>query len=138
MDTEKLDQIEDNELLWKEYKLHIELFNSYLTTCLLINVFYYAFAGGLLSVYFNSNKSKFIFSLICLFLLGVFLLCVFYETKSKIGIYGDYIIYLAKKLDFRFVHIKPKTLVHTANNVTYMMLGNLLCLFILFIVAVYA
>ncbi len=137
MAMDKTEQTESLDILWKEYKLHIDLFNSYLTTCLIINIFYYAFAGGLLSCFFNSDKARYIFSLSSLFILGLFYLGVFHQTTYKIKIYGDYISYIAKKLNIRFVHIKPATLIHTANVVTYMMYGNLFILLVLFVIEVF-
>lgn len=127
---------ENKDMLWNEYKLHIELFNSYLSLCLKVNIFYYAVTCALLSFYFESDNTKFVFSLAYLFGLGAFLLCVFFETKSKIDIYGDYVVYIAKVIGVRFIHIKPRTLVQVAKTVIAIMIANLICLFILFVIHV--
>jgi len=132
-----MDNQEDKELLWHEYKLHIELFNSYLTTCLIINIFYYAFTGAMLSYYFKSDPSKFLVSIVYLFVLGGFLLCIFFETKSKLVVYGDYVYFIAKKIGIKFIHVKPTTLIQFAKAVTFMMICNLIGLFVLFFVQVF-
>ena len=47
----------DRELLWRQYKTHIDLYKSYLDLVIKFNVFYYAITGGILS-YFFTNKAE--------------------------------------------------------------------------------
>jgi|GEM_PF-1062205 len=44
------------EILWRQYQLHIELYEHYLDLTLKFNVFYYAVTGAILSFYVT-NKS---------------------------------------------------------------------------------
>lgn len=42
-----------DELLWKQYSLHVDLYKFYLELVVKVNVFYYAITGGILSFYFS-------------------------------------------------------------------------------------
>lgn len=41
------------ELLWKQYALHVDLYKFYLDLTIKVNVFYYAVTGAILSYYFK-------------------------------------------------------------------------------------
>lgn len=43
----------DNDKLWKEFNIHIDLYKHHLALVLKFNIFYYAVTGGLLSFYFS-------------------------------------------------------------------------------------
>jgi hypothetical protein len=43
-----------DDLLWKQYCLHVDLYKFYLEIAMKVNVFYYAITGGILSFYFNN------------------------------------------------------------------------------------
>ena len=55
----------DNDSLWKQYHLHIDLYKHYLDLALKFNMFYYAVTGAILSFYFSQADVSLIrFSLI--------------------------------------------------------------------------
>jgi len=43
----------DDDKLWKEYNIHIDLYKHYLELVLKFNIFYYAITGAILSFYFS-------------------------------------------------------------------------------------
>jgi hypothetical protein len=43
------------DLLWKQYELHVGLYKHYLELALKFNVFYYAATGAILSYYFSKT-----------------------------------------------------------------------------------
>jgi hypothetical protein len=43
------------DVLWKQYKLHVDLYKEYLELVLKFNVFYYAVTGAILSFYFTNK-----------------------------------------------------------------------------------
>jgi hypothetical protein len=55
----------NNDLLWKQYELHIDLYKHYLELVIKFNVLYYAITGAILSFYFSQDNLDIIrFSLI--------------------------------------------------------------------------
>jgi hypothetical protein len=48
-----------DDLLWKQYCLHVDLYKFYLEIAIKVNVFYYAITGGILSFYFSNPKEQF-------------------------------------------------------------------------------
>lgn len=48
--------MDDRELLWKQYQLHVDLYRSYLELVLKLNLFYYAITGAILSFYFAHTE----------------------------------------------------------------------------------
>ena len=55
----------DNDLLWRQYELHIDLYKHYLKLVIKFNVLYYAITGAILSFYFSQENVDIIrFSLI--------------------------------------------------------------------------
>lgn len=45
-----------DDLLWKQYALHVDLYKFYLDLTIKINVFYYAVTGAILSYYFQHPR----------------------------------------------------------------------------------
>ena len=43
------------EVLWKQYELHVKLYKHYLSLVLKFNIFYYAVTGAVLSFYFTNS-----------------------------------------------------------------------------------
>jgi len=43
----------DNDILWKQYALHVDLYKFYLDLAIKVNVFYYAITGAILTYYFQ-------------------------------------------------------------------------------------
>lgn len=69
----------DNELLWKNYNLQVELYRSYLELALKVNIFYYAITGAILSYYFAhieepSVKLALLLPFLMSLALGIFLI----------------------------------------------------------------
>lgn len=52
--------VDNPELLWRQYQLHIDLYRSYLELLLKFNLFYYAVTGAILSYYFAHQKEPLI------------------------------------------------------------------------------
>jgi hypothetical protein len=47
-----------DDLLWKQYCLHVDLYKFYLEIAVKVNVFYYAITGGILSFYFGNPQEQ--------------------------------------------------------------------------------
>ena len=74
--------MDDKQILWNRYEMHIDLYKKYIDIVLKINLFYYGITGALLSFYFTKNGNGsaieyslllpilFSFSLIALFIFG--------------------------------------------------------------------
>ena len=45
------------DILWKQYELHVNLYRDYLKLILEFNVFYYAVTGAILSFYFSNTAN---------------------------------------------------------------------------------
>ena len=52
--------MDDKELLWKQYELHISLYKSYLELIVKVNIFYYAVTGAIISYYFTHADDQLI------------------------------------------------------------------------------
>lgn len=126
---------DNNEVGWKDYELHMNLFKNYLILCLNINLFYYGITGAILSFYFNNshNNSLIIFSLALPFIIGLGLICLFFNTKKRIESSTPYIFSLAKSIGITFVHIDPKMLVQIFKGVIMIMIITQIGIFSLFI-----
>ena len=46
----------DEELLWKQYQLHIDLHKFYIDATIKLNAFHYAITGAILSFYFTRSE----------------------------------------------------------------------------------
>lgn len=74
------------DILWKQYELHVGLYKEYLNLTLKANVFYYAATGALLSFYFSKpNIAWMKYSLLLPLLMSVMLslLFVYGAWKAK-------------------------------------------------------
>lgn len=47
-----------DDLLWKQYALHVDLYKFYFDLTIKINVFYYAITGAILSYYFQHGGDR--------------------------------------------------------------------------------
>ena len=45
-----------DDILWKQYELHVELYKHYLKLLLEFNIFYYAATGAIVSYYFSNPE----------------------------------------------------------------------------------
>lgn len=64
--------MDKNELLWKQYELHVNLYRGYLELALKMNIFYYAITGGILSYYLANREEELVkWSLLLPILMGL-------------------------------------------------------------------
>jgi hypothetical protein len=49
--------MDERQLLWNRYSLHIEMYQKYLDTVVKLNLFYYGITGAIISFYFT-NKAN--------------------------------------------------------------------------------
>ncbi len=49
--------MDERQLLWNRYSLHIEMYQKYLDTVLKLNLFYYGITGAIISFYFSNNAN---------------------------------------------------------------------------------
>ena len=47
----------DQEILWRQYSLHVDMYKFYLDLAIKINVFYYAVTGIILAYYFQNPSN---------------------------------------------------------------------------------
>jgi hypothetical protein len=73
------------DILWKQYELHVGLYKEYLNLLLKFNVFYYAATGALISYYFsNQNKSPWMkYSLLFPVLMSIGFAFLFFYGASQ-------------------------------------------------------
>lgn len=71
--------MDDRQLLWNRYEMHIDLYKKYLDVVLKANFFYYGITGAILSFYFsqNGNAGLIEYSLIMPILFGVGFVVIF-------------------------------------------------------------
>lgn len=71
--------MEDRELLWKRYSLHVDLYKFYFDLVVKLNMFYYGITGALISYYFTSGSNRTISELSLIFplLMGIGLVIFF-------------------------------------------------------------
>ena len=93
--------MDEKELLWKQYKLNVSLYKSYLELAIKINIFYYAITGGILSFYFASQDKGFIkYSLVFPLVMSVALAGFFIFGAERARITRREIFSLRDKLGF--------------------------------------
>jgi hypothetical protein len=81
--------MEEKQLLWNRYSIHIDLYQKYMDIVLKINLFYYGITGALLSFYFsnNGNNSTIEYGLILpiLFSFGLIFLFAFADKSLSVS-----------------------------------------------------
>jgi hypothetical protein len=50
--------MEDKQLLWNRYSMHIDLYQKYLDVAIKLNLFYYGITGAILSFYFSQKSNN--------------------------------------------------------------------------------
>ena len=96
-----MDDISEKELLWRQYKMYIDLFKYYLELTLKFNFIYYAITGAILSFYFSQSDISIIkYSLIFPMIMGAgFGLFFLYGAKLMSVVRND-IFEIRDKLNF--------------------------------------
>lgn len=89
-----------NDLLWHQYKLHIDLYKHYLELVIKFNLFYYAVTGAILSFYFSNPTMPFIgYSLLFPILLSLFFAGFFLYGAKLMNVVRNDILGIRDKLN---------------------------------------
>ena len=92
--------MEEKELLWRRYSLHVDLYKFYFDLVVKLNMLYYGITGALISYYFTSNSNGTIaeLSLMFPFLMGLGLVLFFLFGNKTLKVSLDDVEYLAGKM----------------------------------------
>lgn len=89
----------NDEVLWKQYALHVDLYKFYLDLGVKVNAFYYAVTGSILTYYFqNASNGVARYALLLPIAFSLALAGVFFYGASQLGIVRAELFRIRKKL----------------------------------------
>jgi len=53
-----MDEPTQKEILWRQYKLHVDLYKFYLDIVIKLNVLFYGITGGIITYYFTNSDNE--------------------------------------------------------------------------------
>lgn len=81
--------MEDKQLLWNRYSLHIDLYQKYLEVAIKLNLFYYGITGAIMSFYFtqkaNNSTTELVLVLPILFSAALFIFFLFASRSYAVS-----------------------------------------------------
>src|SRR6185436_12214741 len=95
------DNMSNQEMLWRQYNLQIELYKYYLDLSIKANSFFYFITGSILAFYFaNSTLPLIKYSLLLPMIMSVAFGGIFFYGSFLIGVVRSEIFTLRDKLGF--------------------------------------
>ncbi len=96
--------MDEKQLLWNRYEMHIDLYKKYMDIVLKINLFYYGITGALLSFYFtkNGNGSTIEYSLLLPIFFSGALIALFFFAEKALKVSQKDLNSLIKQLGFSY------------------------------------
>jgi hypothetical protein len=125
--------MDERQLLWNRYSLHIEMYQKYLDAVLKLNLFYYGITGAIVSFYFSNNSNGLTteFALLLPILVSVLLIIFLISGAISYQIVKQDILFLVNELELSYfvrTDALPFLLWGSVILVTTSLVG-LLCLF---------
>lgn len=96
--------MDDRQLAWNRYAMHIDLYQKYMDIVLKINLFYYGITGALLSFYFSAdgNGKTIEYALLLPILFSLGLIGLFWFSVTTLAISNTDIASLVKELEMPY------------------------------------
>ena len=96
--------MDDKQLAWNRYAMHIDLYQKYMDIVLKINLFYYGITGALLSFYFSAdgNGKTIEYALLLPIFFSLGLIGLFCFSVKTLAISSTDIGYLVKELEMPY------------------------------------
>jgi len=89
----------NDEILWKQYALHVDLYKFYLDLGVKVNAFYYAVTGSILTYYFqNASNGVARYALLLPIAFSITLAGVFFYGASQLGVVRTELFRIREKL----------------------------------------
>jgi hypothetical protein len=126
--------MEEKQLLWNRYSIHIELYQKYMDIVLKINLFYYGITGALLSFYFsnNGNNSTIEYGLILPILFSFALMLLFYFADKSLSVSNRDIKSIVSKLGMDY-YVRADALIYILRgSIVFIGLTTLGLLYVIF------
>jgi len=125
--------MDDKQLLWNRYNLHIELYIKYMDMLLKLGLFYYGITGALLSFYFKNggNGTMLEYSLLLPILFGLGFVSLFIFADRALNISQKDILELVRDMEFKY-YVNTKALIYSIRISAVVMIITVLGITVVF------